>query len=118
MWRIAGATRIGFVEDAAVQGYNIARLAIPTMGESWHCNRHAFPASARHGLYRGQANPGYRFIQLLEWLGLASNIQLPARLAPRSAITPLTERALSMAAPGQAELSRKWAASRGGAAAE
>lgn len=93
-----------FVEDAAVQGYNIAWLAIPTMGESWHCNHHAFPASARHGLYPGQADPGYRFVQLLEWLGLAWNIQLPANLPPRSAITPLTARALSVAAAGQREL--------------
>ena len=93
-----------FVEDAAVQGYNIAWLAIPTMGESWHCNHHAFPASARHGLYPGQADPGYRFVQLLEWLGLAWNIQLPANLPPRSAITPLTARALSVAAAGQGEL--------------
>jgi stearoyl-CoA desaturase (delta-9 desaturase) len=94
-----------FVEDAAVQGYNIAWLAIPTMGESWHCNHHAFPASARHGLYPGQIDLGYDFVRLLAWLGLAKNIQLPANLPPRSAITPLTARALSIAAPGQMELS-------------
>jgi len=94
-----------FVEDAAVQGYNIAWLAIPTMGESWHCNHHAFPASARHGLYPGQIDLGYEFVRMLAWLGLASNIQLPANLPARSAITPLTERALSVAAPEQAILS-------------
>lgn len=98
-----------FVEDAAVQGYNIAWLAIPTMGESWHCNHHAFPASARHGLYPGQIDPGFRFIQVLQWLGLAWDIQVPANLPPRSAITPLTDRALSIAAPGQAALSEDWA---------
>lgn len=96
-----------YVEDAAVQGYNIGWLAIPTMGESWHCNHHAFPASARHGLYPGQIDPGFRFIQLLEKLGLASDIQVPKTLPPRSAITPLTERALSIAAQGQEKLSRK-----------
>lgn len=95
------------VEDAAVQGYNIGWLAIPTMGESWHCNHHAFPASARHGLYPGQFDPGFRFIQLLQVVGLASDIQVPATLPPRSAITPLSERALSIAAPGQADLSRQ-----------
>tara|TARA_B100000678_G_scaffold289760_2_gene301084 strand:- start:1557 stop:2552 length:996 start_codon:yes stop_codon:yes gene_type:complete len=94
-----------YVEDAAVQGYNIAWLAIPTMGESWHCNHHAFPASARHGLYPGQIDPGYRFIQLLERLGLAWNIRVPANLPPRSAITPLSARALTIAAPGQEALS-------------
>ncbi|MEA3032086.1 MAG: sn stearoyl-lipid 9-desaturase [Sphingomonadales bacterium] len=103
-----------FVEDAAVQGYNIAWLAIPTMGESWHCNHHAFPASARHGLYPGQADPGFRFVRLLQWLGLAWDVQVPAVLPPRSAITPLTARALSIAAPGQAELSRAWAGSAAG----
>lgn len=95
------------VDDAAVQGYNIGWLAIPTMGESWHCNHHAFPASARHGLYPGQTDPGFRFIQLLERLRLAWDIKVPSNLPPRSAITPLTERALSIAAPGQEQLSRQ-----------
>lgn len=94
-----------YVEDAAVQGYNIAWLAIPTMGESWHCNHHAFPASANHGLYPGQIDLGFEFLRLLERLGLATDIQLPSNLPPRSAITPLTDRALSIAAPGQEALS-------------
>ena len=76
------------------------------MGESWHCNHHAFPASARHGRYPGQIDWGYDFIRLLAWLGLASNIQLPANLPARSAITPLTSRALDIAAPDQGEVSR------------
>jgi stearoyl-CoA desaturase (delta-9 desaturase) len=96
-----------YVEDAAVQGYNIAWLAIPTMGESWHCNHHAFPASANHGLYPGQIDLGFEFVRLLARLGLAENIQLPSNLPPRSAITPLTERALDIAAPGQAALCRE-----------
>lgn len=90
-----------FVEDAAVQGYNIGWLAIPTMGESWHCNHHAFPASARHGLYPGQSDWGYDFIRLLAWLGLANNIKLPSNLPARESITPLTDRALSVAAADQ-----------------
>jgi stearoyl-CoA desaturase (delta-9 desaturase) len=96
------------VEDASVQGYNIAWLAIPTMGESWHCNHHAFPASARHGLYPGQVDPGFWFVQVLERLGLAWDIKVPANLPPRTALTPLTPRALSIAAPGQAELSASY----------
>ena len=79
-------------------------MAIPTMGESWHGNHHAFPSSARHGLYPGQIDLGYRFIQLLQLLGLAWNVKLPASLPPRPGITPTTGRALSIAAPGQAEL--------------
>ena len=94
-----------FVEDAAVQGYNISWLAIPTMGESWHCNHHAFPASARHGLYPGQIDWGYDFIRLLAWCGLAKNIMLPSNLPARPSITPLTARALSIAAPDQEAVS-------------
>jgi stearoyl-CoA desaturase (delta-9 desaturase) len=99
-----------FVEDAAVQGYNIAWLAIPTMGESWHCNHHAFPASACHGLYPGQVDPGFWFVRLLERMGLAWDIRLPANLPPRSGLVPLTDRALSITARGQAELSGRIAA--------
>jgi stearoyl-CoA desaturase (delta-9 desaturase) len=76
------------------------------MGESWHCNHHAFPGSARHGLYPGQVDLGFRFIQLLEWLGLAWNVQVPANLPPRPGISPVTARALSVTAPGQGDLSR------------
>ena len=53
------------------------------------------PGSARHGLYPGQIDIGYRFIQLLELLGLAWNVKLPANLPPRPGITPLTARALA-----------------------
>ena len=37
------------VEDKST---NVAWLAIPTFGESWHHNHHAFPRSARQGLGR------------------------------------------------------------------
>ena len=42
------------VDGAVIQAHNVPLLAIPTMGESWHGNHHAFPNSARHGLYPGQ----------------------------------------------------------------
>jgi fatty-acid desaturase len=92
------------LDGAALQAYNVPIMAIPTMGESWHNNHHAFPSSARHGLYPGQIDLGWHFIRLLEALGLAWNIKLPARLPPRPGITPMTERALSVTAAGQAEL--------------
>jgi len=92
------------VDGAVIQAYNVAVMAIPTMGESWHSNHHAFPSSARHGLYPGQIDLGYRFIQLLEWLGLARNIKVPANLPPRPGITPLTARALSIASRDQQTL--------------
>ena len=54
------------VDGVGTMGYDVPLFAIPTMGESWHNNHHAFPASARHGLFPGQFDPGFRFIQLLE----------------------------------------------------
>ena len=97
------------VDGAVIQAHNVPVMAIPTMGESWHGNHHAFPSSARHGLYPGQIDIGYRFIQLLELAGLAWNVKLPSRLPPRPGITPVTARALDIAAPGQAELCRRLA---------
>lgn len=95
------------VDDAVIQGHNLPWLAVPTMGESWHCNHHAFPGSARHGLYPGQIDPGWAFIRLLEKCGLAWNIKLPSNLPPRPGITPVSARALSVAAIGQAEMTGK-----------
>lgn len=89
------------IDGAVIQAHNVPLMAVPTMGESWHSNHHAFPASARHGLYPGQMDLGYRFIQLLVALGLASNVKLPENLPPRPGITPVSARALSVAAPGQ-----------------
>jgi stearoyl-CoA desaturase (delta-9 desaturase) len=65
------------LDGAALQAYNVPIMAIPTMGESWHNNHHAFPSSARHGLYPGQVDLGWYFILLLERLGLAWNIKQP-----------------------------------------
>jgi hypothetical protein len=81
-------------------------MAIPTMGESWHNNHHAFPGSARHGLYPGQIDLGWEFVRLLRALGLAWNVQVPAELPPRPGISPVRARALTVCAPGQAEISR------------
>jgi stearoyl-CoA desaturase (delta-9 desaturase) len=74
------------VQGAGVQAHDVPWAAIPTMGEAWHNNHHAFPGSARIGLYPGQSDWGYRFIQLLEWLGLAWNIVLPEALPHRAAL--------------------------------
>ena len=58
---------------------NLAWLAIPTFGEAWHNNHHAFPTSARHGLGRGQVDPSARLIWLLEKFGLAWDV---VRISP------------------------------------
>jgi stearoyl-CoA desaturase (delta-9 desaturase) len=75
------------VDDAGIQAHDVAIAAIPTMGESWHNNHHAFPGSARHGLHPGQPDAGYRFIRLLAWLGLAWNVQTPETLPPRPGLS-------------------------------
>jgi stearoyl-CoA desaturase (delta-9 desaturase) len=66
------------------------------MGESWHNNHHAFPASARHGIMKGQLDLGFHFVQALERLGLAWDVQTPERLPKREGITPLTPEARAL----------------------
>jgi len=75
------------VNGAGVQAHDVPWAAVPTMGEAWHNNHHAFPGSARIGLYPGQSDWGYAFILLLERMGLASNIALPEHLARTKALT-------------------------------
>lgn len=75
------------VDGAGVQAHDVPWLAIPTMGEAWHNNHHAFPGSAKHGLYRGQLDLGFLFIRMLEFLGLAWDVQTPDTLPPRQGIT-------------------------------
>jgi len=71
------------VETAGVQAHDVPWAAIPTMGEAWHNNHHAFPGSARIGLYPGQSDWGYVCIQILERAGLAWDIMLPEQLPTR-----------------------------------
>jgi stearoyl-CoA desaturase (delta-9 desaturase) len=53
---------------------NLAWLAIPTWGEAWHNNHHAFPTSYRHGLKRWQIDPSAATIRLMEMTGLAWDV--------------------------------------------
>lgn len=71
------------VAGSGVQAHDVPWAAIPTMGEAWHNNHHAYPGSARIGLYPGQADWGWRFIQLLERLGLAWDVRTPETMAGR-----------------------------------
>jgi sn-1 stearoyl-lipid 9-desaturase len=89
----AHGTQDWLVDDGAVQARNVGWAAIPSMGESWHNNHHAFPASARHGIYPGQLDLGFCFVKWLERIGLASNVQSAEMLPPRAGITPITKRA-------------------------
>jgi stearoyl-CoA desaturase (Delta-9 desaturase) len=58
---------------------NVFWLAIPSLGESWHHNHHAFPRSAQHGLRRWEIDPSALIIAGMERLGLARNV---VRISP------------------------------------
>lgn len=73
-WRVAGAS---------VQGYDVNFCGLITFGECWHNNHHAFPNSAKIGIYEHQMDPGWWLINLLRVLGLARNIRRPEDLPPR-----------------------------------
>lgn len=87
------------VEGAAVQGRNIRFTSLLTMGESWHNNHHAFPGSARLGLFAGEWDPGWWALLLLHKLGLVWGLRLPADLPVRSELHACSARAV--AAPAQ-----------------
>jgi stearoyl-CoA desaturase (delta-9 desaturase) len=53
-------------------------LAIPTLGEAWHNNHHAFPTSAMLGLRWWQIDLGGGVILLLKRLGWIWNVRRPA----------------------------------------
>jgi stearoyl-CoA desaturase (Delta-9 desaturase) len=53
---------------------NVFWLALPSLGESWHHNHHAFPRSAVHGLKRTELDPSAAIIATMEKLGLARNV--------------------------------------------
>jgi stearoyl-CoA desaturase (delta-9 desaturase) len=65
--------------DVDDQSTNVFWLALPTMGESWHHNHHAFPRSAQHGLRWWELDISGLVIAALERLGLARNV---VRISP------------------------------------
>jgi stearoyl-CoA desaturase (delta-9 desaturase) len=56
------------------QSRNLLWLALPTLGEAWHNNHHAFPTSARHGLRWWQLDPSAWLISGMERVGLVWNV--------------------------------------------
>jgi stearoyl-CoA desaturase (delta-9 desaturase) len=64
--------RRGF--DTPDESRNVFWLALPSFGEAWHNNHHAFPTSARHGLGRWQLDPSAMVIRGLEACGLAWDV--------------------------------------------
>jgi stearoyl-CoA desaturase (Delta-9 desaturase) len=58
---------------------NVFWLALPSLGESWHHNHHAFPRSAVHGLRRWELDPSAMIITAMEKVGLARKV---VRISP------------------------------------
>ncbi len=71
------------VRDAGVQAHDVPWAAIPTMGEAWHNNHHAYPGSARIGIYPGQSDWGYALIAFLQKCGLVWDVCLPKDMPDR-----------------------------------
>lgn len=64
---------------------NVAWLAIPSFGESWHNLHHADPTCARHGVLKGQVDLSAELIRGLERMNLAYDVRWPKpeRIAKR-----------------------------------
>jgi stearoyl-CoA desaturase (Delta-9 desaturase) len=52
-------------------------IALPTLGEGWHNNHHAFPNSAFHGLQWWQFDVTGWVIRVMQLLGLAWEVKRP-----------------------------------------
>ena len=80
-WLVNSATHCwGTVAfDSGDESRNNAWVAALTFGEGWHNNHHAFPNSARQGLFRGQIDLTWEHIKFLARLGYAKKIKLPSR---------------------------------------
>jgi stearoyl-CoA desaturase (delta-9 desaturase) len=87
------------VNGAGVQAHDVPWAAIPTMGEAWHNNHHAFPGSARIGLYPGQSDWGFLLIRLFERCGLAWNVQTPETMVPRNLLIQAVKRSRTATMP-------------------
>jgi stearoyl-CoA desaturase (delta-9 desaturase) len=75
--------------DTGDESRNLAWLAIPTWGEAWHNNHHAFPTSYRHGLKRWQIDPSAGLIRLLEMMGLVWDVvRVDTARLERKALVP------------------------------
>lgn len=68
------------IDGAGVQGKNVPLASLLTMGECWHNNHHAFPGSAKYGLYPGEWDPGWWVLNLLHRCGLVWDLRVPEQL--------------------------------------
>jgi stearoyl-CoA desaturase (Delta-9 desaturase) len=63
---------------------NVGWMALPVLGDAWHCNHHTFPASAVIGFHWWQLDLTGLAIRALEALGLVWNVkEVPVELRER-----------------------------------
>jgi stearoyl-CoA desaturase (delta-9 desaturase) len=76
--------------DTPDHSTNVFWLALPSLGEAWHHNHHAFPRAAVQGLRRWELDPSGMLIRLLARLRLAWNVVeiTPQRQRERQADAP------------------------------
>lgn len=65
---------------------NVSWLALPTLGQGWHNNHHAFPTSARVSFRWWQIDPTWWLIRAMAAIGLVSEIRSasPQQIEKRS----------------------------------
>jgi stearoyl-CoA desaturase (delta-9 desaturase) len=68
--------------DTDDESTNVFWLALPSLGEAWHHNHHAFPRSAFHGLRWYEFDPSGWLILGLERIGLAWDV---VKVSPETA---------------------------------
>ena len=85
------------------QSTNVFWLALPSLGEAWHHNHHAFPQSAFHGLRWYELDPSGWLILGLAKVGLASDV---VRVTPEKARAKLVGAAKPSQPAAQTPLSQ------------
>jgi stearoyl-CoA desaturase (delta-9 desaturase) len=82
-WLVNSAThKFGYrTYESGDRSTNCWWVAILVFGEGWHNNHHAFQYSARHGLEWWEIDMTWMTIQLLQLLGLATNVKLAEKKA-------------------------------------
>jgi stearoyl-CoA desaturase (delta-9 desaturase) len=86
-WSINSICHVFGSEDFEVRdkSRNVAWLAIPSFGESWHNLHHSDPTCARHGALKGQIDLSAGLIRWFEKAGWVYDVRWPdqARLAAK-----------------------------------
>jgi stearoyl-CoA desaturase (delta-9 desaturase) len=84
--------------DTDDESTNVFWLALPSLGEAWHHNHHAFPQSAFHGLRWYEFDPSGWLILALARVGLAWDV---VRVTPERAHAKLAEHAAAPSLHGR-----------------